>query len=82
MAEVETGVWVVACRFCPKRGHRFGNPSRRTFSSARECHEWWREHEATDWHRRHLDSRHAHDAEAALLNQIFGVPVERRRSKG
>lgn len=59
MQQVAPDRWVVKCNVCPKTGDPFSEYDRgkRIFSSARQCHDWWRWHVETDVHRRRLHPR-------------------------
>ena len=44
MQQVAPNQWMIRCKVCGPRGAR-------KFSSAKECHNWWREHELSDKHK-------------------------------
>lgn len=50
MQQVGPHHWVVRCRVCPKR---FGKAE---FETARDCHDWWRSHEASEFHAKSVDA--------------------------
>ena len=73
MLQVGDDHWVIRCRICAQ-------PRKMHFTTARECHDWWRSHEATG---RHLagvarePERKASRSEkakmAAMMREIFGT---------
>lgn len=68
MLQVGEGHWIIRCRLCwaPRKMH---------FATARECHDWWRTHEASGRHgaamQREPDRRRRKREEDALLRLIF-----------
>lgn len=56
MSELKPGLWLVRCQWCPR--------AKAKLPSARDCHEWWQEHEATERHRAESDPERRDEARA------------------
>lgn len=68
MYRIDSGRWMIYCRLCRK-------PALMFFSSAKECHDWWREHAQAG---RHLEAVKRWPAQCdqrremdALMREIF-----------
>lgn len=72
MLRTPDGHWVVYCRVCPKR-----HVGKRVFDTARECHDWWREHASTKYHQSMvnpppLEWLEVHHRTRKLVDDAFG----------
>lgn len=74
MEQVAPRRWVVKCNLCPKRGSRYHGylPGKATFSSAKECHDWWRQHEKSEVHERLAHPR----ARTVAIDQALSLAIE------
>lgn len=76
MERVAPDRWVVKCNLCPKRGdpeEGYG-PGKVHFPTARQCHDWWRDHQRTEGHQR---LTHARAREIAIDQALtFLIEIE------